>query len=187
MLFIQKTRPSQLMISSSDHNLKVTAVGDDQGLEAPTEDRGAMSDVRSFGSQFRGSNADIVFNNKPETSNQDSKAKRRRLFGRSTESASLKEKAASLKEVKETNSSRHSKDSTAVVTPSDSHSKISIGDEAPPKRRHSKKRSTDERKASDRLSLFGGSFTGAIGKKARKPVPRLSRCVFHYLASVNLC
>lgn len=47
------------------------------------------------------------------------------------------------------------------------------GEEVVPTRRHSKKRSTDERKASDRLSLFGSSFPSGLGK-SRKPAPRLS-------------
>ena len=101
---------------------------------------------------------------------QAEKAKRRKLWGRSAESASLK--AASLKET----GTRLSKDSPTALTPTnDSGSKISAGDEPAPVRRHSKKRSVDS-KPSDRLSLFGSSFSGAIvGKKARKPVPRLSR------------
>ncbi|KAJ3556322.1 hypothetical protein NM688_g2090 [Phlebia brevispora] len=109
-----------------------------------------------------------------EPENQDPKAKRRRIFGRSAESSSLKEKATSLKESKESSSTRHSKDSSAA-TLNDGSSKLSAGDEVPPMRRHSKKKSTDDRdKKADRLSLFGGSFSGAIVKKARKPVPRLS-------------
>lgn len=108
---------------------------------------------------------------------QDHKSKRRRLFGRSAESASIKEKATSLKEIKESGSSRHSKESSRV-TLNDGSSKLSAGDEAAPVRRHSKKKSGDDRGKGDRLSLFGGSIGGAIAKKARKPVPRLSRCVY---------
>ena len=108
----------------------------------------------------------------------DTKSKRRRLFGRSAESASIKEKASSLKEIKESGSSRHSKESSR----NDGSSKISAGDEVPPMRRHSKKKSGDDRSKTDRLSLFGGSIGGAIAKKARKPVPRLSRYVCNLTA-----
>lgn len=49
-------------------------------------------------------------------------------------------------------------------------------------RRRSKKRSSDDRKASDRLSLFGGSLSGTLAK-ARKPVPRISS----YVLSSHFC
>lgn len=115
---------------------------------------------------------------------QDSKSKRRRLFGLSSESTSIKEKASSIKE-----STRRSRDvgspapsSSPSDTRVDSKSMIGSGvgtivgmngEEVVPTRRHSKKRSTDERKASDRLSLFGSSFPSGLGK-SRKPAPRLS-------------
>ena len=97
----------------------------------------------------------------------ETKSRRRRIFGRSAESASIKEKAGSIKD----SASRTSKEGTPI-TPSEA-GKSEQGDDVPPMRRHSKKRSTDERKASDRLSLFGNTFSGTLGK-ARKPVPRLS-------------
>ncbi|THH29883.1 hypothetical protein EUX98_g4312 [Antrodiella citrinella] len=138
-----KSRPSQLSSSRSDIGLKTS--------ETPTlgtdhEDRGVLSDS--------------------ETAHVSEKVKRRRLFGRSAESASLKEKASSLKD----SSSRHSRDfsNTPISGP------IPLGSEdAVPTRRQSKKRSGDERKASDRLSLFGSPFSGTLGK-SRKPPPRLS-------------
>ncbi|KAI0638634.1 hypothetical protein C8Q77DRAFT_1092036 [Trametes polyzona] len=89
---------------------------------------------------------------------------KRRLFGR--ESGSLKEKPSSLKDT----SSQHSGGGTPVTSPD---ALGSPGDEQQPVRRRSKgNRSIDERKP-DRLSLFGASFTGTLGKH-RKPPPRLS-------------
>lgn len=102
-----------------------------------------------------------------ETTQLDQKAKRRRLFGRSAESASIKEKASSLRD----NSSRHSKESTPVVAIDPS--KPGGTEEVAPTRRTSRKKSSEERKPSDRLSLFGGSLSGTLGK-GRKPVPKLS-------------
>ena len=86
--------------------------------------------------------------------------------------------------MKEKDSSRRqSKDSTAVATPPDSASKISAGDEVAPLRRPSKKKSGEDRKGAERISFFGGSIAGAIGKKSRKPVPRLSS---RYVVSVSM-
>ena len=104
----------------------------------------------------------------------DAKQKRRRLFGRSAESSSLNEKG-SLKD----NASRNSKDPTtpisASASPNDPKTSV-FEDEQAPTRRTSRKRNSGERKASDRLSLFGSPFSGTIGK-SRKPPPRLSECV----------
>ena len=102
-----------------------------------------------------------------ETTQLDQKAKRRRLFGRSAESASIKEKASSLKET----SSRHSKESTPVTA--NDPNKPAGSEEAAPVRRTSRKKNSEERKPSDRLSLFGGTLSGTLGK-GRKPVPKLS-------------
>ncbi|RPD67460.1 hypothetical protein L226DRAFT_529790 [Lentinus tigrinus ALCF2SS1-7] len=83
---------------------------------------------------------------------------RRRLFGRSADSGSLMDTA-----------SNHSA-GTPLNSPPASASPV---DETVPVRRRSKgTRSIDERKP-DRLSLFGSSFTGTLGKH-RKPAPRLS-------------
>lgn len=118
------------------------------------------------------------------TNNPDAKVKRRRLFGRSTESSSLKEKASSLKD----SSSRHSRDlQTPPVSASPRDAKPEFSEDVPPMRRHSKKKSTDERKASDRLSLFGSPFSGTLGK-TRKPPPRLSTyviCCFFQIESTD--
>ncbi|THG96991.1 hypothetical protein EW026_g4932 [Hermanssonia centrifuga] len=152
-----KTRPAHLVLASAAQDSKVTAVGDDQ---PPTDSAAEEHVVMSEG----------------EATQQDPKSKRRRLFGRSSESTSLKEKASSLKasslkDLRET-SSHHSKEATPI-TASDS-GKPEGSEPVSPPRRHSKKKSHDDRKASDRLSLFGSSFTGSIAKKTRKPVPKLS-------------
>ena len=91
---------------------------------------------------------------------KDSKSKRR-LFGRSTDSGSFKEKDAE--------STRSG--GTPVNSPPPSASPV---DEAAPVRRRSKGSVDDSHKKSDRLSLFGASFTGTLGKH-RKPAPRLSK------------
>ncbi len=93
---------------------------------------------------------------------KDSKSKRR-LFGRSTDSGSFKEKDAE--------STRSS--GTTVNSPPPSASPV---DETIPVRRRSKgsKSVDDNNRKSDRLSLFGASFTGTLGKH-RKPAPRLSK------------
>ncbi|TFK94901.1 hypothetical protein K466DRAFT_579615 [Polyporus arcularius HHB13444] len=83
---------------------------------------------------------------------------RRRLFGRS--SGSLKDKD---------NASNHSA-GTSLNSPLPSSSPVD--DSAPVRRRSKSTKSIDERKASDRLSLFGSSFTGTLGKH-RKPAPKL--------------
>ncbi|CAL1699992.1 unnamed protein product [Somion occarium] len=150
---LQKNRPAQLMLSPSDGALKASAVIDDQKSVNGVDDRGVLSDSET-------------------THALDAKQKRRRLFGRSTESSSLKEKAASLKD---TSSSRHSRDiaTTPISASPNNDTKSEFADELPPVRRRSKKGGDGERKASDRLSLFGSPFASTIGK-SRKPPPRLS-------------
>ena len=87
---------------------------------------------------------------------------KRRLFGRSADSGSLKDKDAE--------STRSG--GTPVNSPPPSSSPV---DEAVPLRRRSKgNKSVDDSKKTDRLSLFGASFTGTLGKH-RKPAPRLSK------------
>lgn len=70
------------------------------------------------------------------------------------------------------NASRHSKESSPVVS-AQSPRKAETVDEIVPTRRPSKKKGSEERRQGDRLSLFGGSFSGTLGK-GRKPVPKLS-------------
>lgn len=90
----------------------------------------------------------------------------------------MKEKASSLKD----SSSRHSRDfsTTPISGP------VPLGsEEVAPTRRHSKKKSGDDnRKPSDRLSLFGSPFSGSLGK-SRKPPPRLSTCVPPFVLSYH--
>ncbi|KAI0340826.1 hypothetical protein BDW22DRAFT_1359658 [Trametopsis cervina] len=142
-----KTRPSNLVLSPSDANLKVTAVGSDS--LAAVDERATLSDS--------------------ETAQIQGKVSRRRIFGRSAESTSLKEKPGSVRD----SASRHSKEDSPA-TPGSAQTDLAAD---LPIRRHSKKKSGDERKGSDRLSLFGGigmpTLGGHIGPKARKPVPRL--------------
>ena len=95
---------------------------------------------------------------------KDPKSKRR-LFGRSTESGSFNEKDA------ETKSTRSA--GTPVNTPPPSASPV---DESVPVRRRSKGAKSVDDKKPDRLSLFGASFTGTLGKH-RKPAPKLSKYV----------
>ncbi|KAL7282752.1 hypothetical protein ACG7TL_004227 [Trametes sanguinea] len=150
----QKARPSQLVLSPSDSALgeKVTAV---QGRTSDSikDERAVMSESAKEAPQ-----TESVRTKEPKS--------KRRLFGRSTDSSSLKEKPASLQD----NASQHSS-GTPVNTPPASASPV---DELQPVRRRSKgSKGTDERKP-DRLSLFGASFTGTLGKH-RKPPPRLSK------------
>ncbi|KAI0071841.1 hypothetical protein K474DRAFT_1629965 [Panus rudis PR-1116 ss-1] len=145
----QKGKPSHLVLSPSDGALKASAVIDDRKSLLASEDRAVLSDSEAG-------------------HHLDAKQKRRRLFGRSTESASIKEKASSFKDT----SSRNSRDVSTPVSATHSDLK-EAGDEVPPMRRHNRKRSSDERKASDRLSLFGSFSSTSLGK-SRKPAPRLS-------------
>ena len=157
-----KARPSQLNLSRSDVALKGTNLDTPPG--SANEDRAVLSDVSSH---VRSSIIlfSLYHSSQSETANVSDKVKRRRLFGRSAESASLKEKASSLKD----SSSRHSRDfsGTPISSP------VPLGSEVAPTRRSSKKGSGDERKPSDRLSLFGSPFSSSLGK-SRKPPPRLS-------------
>ena len=164
-MYCSKGRPAQLNLSQSDVTLKSTNLDTPPSSATAAEDRGVLSDVRLT----------IVLSDdvltgymQSETAHTSDKVKRRRLFGRSAESSSsLKEKASSLKD----SSSRTSKDfGTPISGP------IPLGSEPTPTRRDSRKRSGDERKPSDRLSLFGSSFSSSIGK-GRKPPPRLSTYV----------
>ncbi|KAI0774696.1 hypothetical protein BD413DRAFT_302983 [Trametes elegans] len=137
---------ASLVLSPSDGALgeKITAIQD--------RTSGSIKDERAVMSE-----SESVRKKEPKS--------KRRLFGRSTDSGSTKEKPASLKD----NASQHS-GGTPVNSPPVSASPV---DETQPVRRRSKgNRSIDERRP-DRLSLFGASFTGTLGKH-RKPPPRLS-------------
>ncbi|KAI0694374.1 hypothetical protein C8T65DRAFT_585044 [Cerioporus squamosus] len=138
-----KGRPSQLVLSPSDSALgeTVAAIQDrERTSESIKDERAVMSESESV----RG---------------KDPKS-RRRLFGRSTDSSSLKDKDTA---------SNHSA-GTPLNSPPPSASPVD--DSVPVRRRSKGARSIDERKP-DRLSLFGSSFTGTLGKH-RKPAPKLS-------------
>ncbi|CDO77198.1 hypothetical protein BN946_scf184747.g11 [Trametes cinnabarina] len=141
-----KARPAQLVLSPSDSALgeKVTAI-QGRASDSIKDDRAVMSETES------------VRTKEPKS--------RRRLFGRSTDSSSLKEKPASIQD----NASQHSA-GTPVNSPPASASPV---DEQQPVRRRSKGGKGVEERKPDRLSLFGASFTGTLGKH-RKPPPRLS-------------
>ncbi|KAH9927346.1 uncharacterized protein B0H18DRAFT_1084840 [Fomitopsis serialis] len=159
-------RPAQLVLSPSDGAIAATAIGGDI-RPAVEDDRGAMSES--------------------ETVASDTKSRGRRLFWR-TESGSVKERS-SLNDT----ASRHSKDTSVPQTPPLSAMSLaasstnspdgakSAPEGAPPvtARPKKKRESVDGRKASDRLSLFGTSFSGTLGKsgKSRKPPPSLSGAV----------
>ncbi|KAI0677703.1 hypothetical protein C8Q78DRAFT_106103 [Trametes maxima] len=138
------TRPAQLVLSPSDSALgEKISAVQDRTSGSIKDERAVMSETES------------VRTKDPKT--------KRRLFGR--DSSSSKEKPSSLKD----NASQHS-GGTPAHSPLASASPV---DELQPVRRRSKgNRSIDERKP-DRLSLFGASFTGTLGKH-RKPAPRLS-------------
>ncbi|TFY59977.1 hypothetical protein EVJ58_g5442 [Rhodofomes roseus] len=163
-------RPAQLILSPSDGAIAATAVGGDVRLSGE-EDRGAMSES--------------------ETVASDTKTKSRRLFWR-TDNGSIREKS-SLNDT----ASRHSKDTSIPQTPPLSAATVasvaasstnspddtkSVAEGAPPvptARPKKKRESVDGRKASDRLSLFGTSFSGTLGKggRSRKPPPSLSGAI----------
>ncbi|PIL37615.1 hypothetical protein GSI_01309 [Ganoderma sinense ZZ0214-1] len=140
-----KMRPPQLSLSPSD-----SALGQTVSVGQGKERRDSLKDERAALSESEGAAKD------PRSM--------RRLFGRSTDSGSFKEKE------KDAESTRSG--GTPVNSPPLSTSPV---DEAAPVRRRSKgnKSVDDNNKKSDRLSLFGASFTGTLGKH-RKPAPRLS-------------
>ncbi|KAI0941212.1 hypothetical protein AcV7_002842 [Taiwanofungus camphoratus] len=165
---LQKPRPAQLVLSPSDSALGSTTAFSGSRTPITEEDRGAMSESET-------------------TLPSDAKAKHRRLFWRSSETSSLKEKPSSLADT----TSRHSKDTStptsapsassafsapasATTSPNDVKSDSGEGITSVVRRVTKKRESVDGHKTSDhRLSLFGGTFPGTIGK-ARKPPPRLS-------------
>ncbi|KAF8632449.1 hypothetical protein AX15_001885 [Amanita polypyramis BW_CC] len=142
----KEKRPANLLLSPSDgalsDTIKVVNVGD--GEEDEEEDRGHMSET----------DATVV------------KKTRRRLFGRSHDSA-----------VSHTHT-RNSKDvsvSGASSTQGSPAAKDSLLDKDKDIKAHVRpKRSMDMGKmGSDRLSIFGATFSGSLGK-GRKPPPRYS-------------
>ncbi|KAF9458484.1 hypothetical protein BDZ94DRAFT_1226253 [Collybia nuda] len=146
----QKARPAQLALSPSDGALKSSAL--------------AVSDIPEEGEEERGHVSDGEI--RPTTS------MRRRLFGRSQESAGSKVDSAA--------NSRHSREGSLSQSPtvldipekSKAREKDRDKDSASTGSRHTRsKKSIDGGKGGERLSIFGGSFGGGLGK-TRKPAPR---------------
>ncbi|GLB34278.1 putative sterile alpha motif containing protein [Lyophyllum shimeji] len=144
-----KGRPAHLMLSPSDGALKESAkaVSDVPEVEEE-EDRGVASDGEAV----------------------QNKSMRRRIFGRSHDS--------SISKASSTNS-RHSKDGS-ITAPStiaekdNSREKDKDKDKDSSSTRHGRsKKSVDGGKGGERLSIFGGTFPGTLGKN-RKPPPRYS-------------
>lgn len=140
-----KARPAQLNLSPSDGAINKTAKGvtKKKVIEERDEEKGVMS----------------------ETELPSSSHMRRRLFGRSRDSASLKEKSPL------TPNSRNSYDGSispvSAGTPEPDKSKLSPG-----RNSTRRQRSIDGARASDRLSIFNG--LGSTIGKSRKPPPRYS-------------
>ncbi|KAF9445830.1 hypothetical protein P691DRAFT_244057 [Macrolepiota fuliginosa MF-IS2] len=132
-----KPRPAQLSLSPSDGALNTSAAIaiQPQSIQEEAEERGHMSDGEI-----------------PPTSRM-----RRRLFGRSHDSAS--------------SSLRHSKDMSPMGSPIPEREKEKDKErEGSVSSKHGKsKRSVDGGKGSERLSIFGGTFGGSL--KGRKPPP----------------
>ncbi|EPQ58889.1 hypothetical protein GLOTRDRAFT_135903 [Gloeophyllum trabeum ATCC 11539] len=145
-----KNRPPQLTLSPSDGALAAKAASAEQLLEGRDEDRAAMSEGETA-----------------QASPTKAKKTARRMFGRSVDSSSPREKDKESLKSKE-GASPMSATSKRESSKSDEQSVVS---------RHSKgKRSVDATKSTDRLSLFGGTFSGTLGK-SRKPPPRYSSIV----------
>ncbi|KAF8806186.1 hypothetical protein BYT27DRAFT_7191502 [Phlegmacium glaucopus] len=153
---IQKGRPTQLMLSPSDGALKDTAAKTVAAiaLNGDDEDRGHMSD------------GELALN---------PTSMRRRLFGRSHESAisilnsSSRSKESPFsspalrdspdKEIKDKHSNKNLKEKDKET----SSTKDTAG-------RHARSKKSMDSKHSDRLSIFGTTFVGTLGKH-RKPPP----------------
>ncbi|KAF5387907.1 hypothetical protein D9615_000812 [Tricholomella constricta] len=143
-----KGRPAHLTLSPSDGALKdsAKAVSD---VPEEEEDRGVASESEAA----------------PTTS------MRRRLFGRSHDSSNSKVDSAA--------NSRHSKEGSVMSSPtvperdkSREKDKDKDKDRDSSSSRHARsKKSLDGGKSGERLSIFGGTFTGTLGK-SRKPPPK---------------
>lgn len=141
----QKTRPSHLSLSPGDQ-LYAKSISQDNVVAILDDDRAAVSE-----------------NDTPRTANSRT-SKRRHVFGRSMESTSSKDK-------EKDSSSRNSKEASTPVSLS-SIKRESV-DDTTATVRHRPRKSVDTNKTSERLSLFGSTFGGTIGK-SRKPPPRYS-------------
>ncbi|EAU82730.2 hypothetical protein CC1G_10635 [Coprinopsis cinerea okayama7 len=136
----QKGRPAHLMLSPSDGNLKSKVIIDTSARSNEDEDRAHMSDGEAVA---------------------PSNSVRRRLFGRSQDSS-----------LSVSHSSRNSKDGHVSPAPSPSQNekdKESTTSSTTASTRHKSKKSLDKTD-SNRLSIFGNTFGGTLGK-GRKPPP----------------
>ncbi|KAI6042846.1 hypothetical protein EDC04DRAFT_3138901 [Pisolithus marmoratus] len=143
-------RPGQLSLSPSDPYLNKHDEETIEGSGARTDedDRGALSDGEATSSFSK---------------------QRRRLFGRSAESAaSTKDKAAS---------SNNSKDGASSGTASPKPKRASADDTTALSRQSRPRRAVEvAHKGTERLSLFGASFPTSLGK-SRKPPPRVTSTI----------
>ena len=98
---------------------------------------------------------------------------RRRLFGRSHDSA-ISGKDSAKESTKGSGDSRHSKEGLSPVSLLADKEKEKDKDSASTNSRHTRnKKSVDGTKHDNRLSIFGTLSTGNLGK-SRKPPPRYS-------------
>ncbi|KAG5635290.1 hypothetical protein H0H81_011818 [Sphagnurus paluster] len=155
-----KGRPAQLMLSPSDGALKESAKAVSDIIEQEDEERGIASE------------GEVVHTT----------SMRRRLFGRSHDSAGSKADS----------NSRHSKEGSLIASPVISEGREKGKDKEKEKEkekekdkerdkdkesmkssRHARaKKSFDGGRGGDRLSIFGGTFSGSLGGKSRKPPPK---------------
>ena len=162
---LQKSRPSQLNLSPSDGNLGGKSTVSPDNVVTLDDDRTAMSEVRDppILEPFR--NIDSIFTQSeiPNTGSRKN-SKRKNVFGRSFESngSIRRENGENGKDTASTPISLTStkRDSAEEPVP-------------PPKTNRRPRKSIDNTRANDRLSLFGATFSGTIGK-SRKPPPRYS-------------
>ncbi|KAJ7601230.1 hypothetical protein C8J56DRAFT_912520 [Mycena floridula] len=143
----QSHRPAHLALSPSDSNLTATALA----VSQEDDDRGAMSESEAIPAQTM----------------------RRRIFGRSHDSKSSKD-------AKSTPGSPAPEKDLAVDDDVTKEKEKNGKDEKDKEKttgtgaRHSRsRRSIDASTSKDRLSIFGTSFGGTLGK-SRKPPPRYS-------------
>ena len=150
-------------MSPSDGNLGGKNAVSPDNVVTLDDDRTAMSEVHdaSIFEQFRKIDSILIQSEIPNTGS--SKNSKRKVFGRSFESnGSLFREA-----------SENGKDTTSPISLTSSK-RDSTEEPAPlPKAHRRPKKSIDNIRSSDRLSLFGSAFSGQLGK-SRKPPPRYS-------------
>lgn len=162
---LQKSRPSQLNLSPSDGNLGGKSTVSPDNVVTLDDDRTAMSEVRDppIFEPFR--NIDSMFTQSEIPNTGSSKnSKRKNVFGRSFESS------GSIRR----ENGENGKDTASTPISLTSTKRDSAEEPVPlPKTYRRPRKSIDNTRANDRLSLFGATFSGTIGK-SRKPPPRYS-------------